>query len=130
MRRRSLAVLLLAGAMALGACGDDDDGVVNGPAQEAIDNESPYGPGVEVGETYDYDLYTHCGVQWARIDGVWWQTTPLNDGGGNPPGGWGNPYDVGELRVVDEGTAVYSGGPGVDVEFERTDLVEAPFTCE
>jgi len=25
---------------------------------------------------------------------------------------------------------VYSGGPGVDVEFERTDLVEAPFTCE
>ena len=120
--RLGLAVLVLAGAMTLLACGDDD-------VAADIGNEPPYGPGVDVGETYDYALYTHCGIEWTRIDGVWWRTDPLDDGNGNPPPGWGNPYDSGELHVVDETTAIYSGGPDVDVTFERTDLVEAPFFC-
>lgn len=117
--------------MALVGCDDNSVGpkVVDGPAQAAIDNKPPYGPGV-IDETYEYVLYTHCGIEWARIDGVWWQTTPLNAGNANPPSGWGNPYDAGQLRVVDKSTAVYSGGPGVDVQFARTDIVEAPFACE
>lgn len=120
--------------MALAACGDDDvaDGsrpeVVEGPAQADINNEPPYGQGVGVRESYDYVLYTHCGIEWARIDGVWWRTIPLHDGNANPPSGWGNPYDAGVLLVHDDTTAVYSGGPDVEVEFERTDIVEAP--CE
>jgi hypothetical protein len=113
--------------LTLVACGADD--VTEGPAQEDIDNESPYGAGVDVGEAFDYVLYTHCGVEWTRIDGVWWRTTPLNDGNANPPSGWGNPYDSGQLRIIDQTTAVYSGGPGVDIEFKRTDTVEPPFTC-
>jgi hypothetical protein len=121
--------------MALIACGHDDvapegrSEAVDGPARADIDNEPPYGPGVQVGESYDYVLSTHCGVEWARIDGVWWRTTPRNDGSANPPSGWGNPYDAGRLQIVDGFTAVYAGGPDVDVEFERTDAVEAPFTC-
>ena len=53
----------------------------------------------------------------------------INDGSANPPSGWGNPYDAGRLQIVDGVTAVYAGGPDVDVEFERTDTVEAPFNC-
>ncbi len=107
--------------MSLAACG--------GVVPPRTDNEPPYGAGVDVGETYDYVLNTHCGIEWTRIDGVWWRTTPLDDGSGNPPAGWGNPYDSGQLQVVDETTAIYSGGPDVDVTFERTDLVEPPFVC-
>lgn len=136
MTRGVMPALVVCCAMALAACGDDDDDaagsrpeVVEGPAQAEIDNEPPYGPGLDVGESYDYVLYTHCGIEWARIDGLWWRTTPLDAGNANPPPGWGNPYDAGELLIVDDTTAVYSGGPDVEVEFERTDIVEAPFTC-
>lgn len=121
----------------LTACSGDDDvvgsggggEVVTGPAQADIDDEPPYGAGIEVGETYDYTLYTHCGIGGTRIDGVWWRAaTPLNNGSGNPPPGWGNPFDKGALEIVDESTAIYRGGPG-DVEFERTDMTDAPFAC-
>jgi hypothetical protein len=45
-----------------------------------------------------YRLYTHCGIQWARIDGTFWGATqPLSDGNGNPPSGWGNPIQDGTL---------------------------------
>lgn len=136
MTRRLVLALVVCFAVAFAACGDEDGvatggrpQVVEGPAQADIDNEPPYGPGAEVGESYDYVLYTHCGIEWARIDGVWWRTPPVDDGNANPPSGWGNPYDAGELLVVDDTTAVYSGGPDVEVEFERTDLSEVPFAC-
>lgn len=133
--RGLMPALLLAGAMTLVACGDDSatsggrPQVVDGPAQADIDNKPPYGSGIVVGDTYDYLLFTHCGVEWTRIDGAWWRATPLGDAAGNPPSGWGNPYDAGQLHVVDDTSAVYSGGPGVDVEFKRTDRVEMPVNC-
>lgn len=92
--------------------------------------EPPYGPGVEPGETYDYVLYTQCGVEWAPVDGVWWQTDPLGVAIGSPPDGWGNPLDAGTLAVADDDTATYTSDMGIDVEFRRTDITEAPFTCE
>lgn len=120
-------MLLVAGALVAVSCGGGGGG---GPARADIDNEAPYGPGVEIGESYDYVLYVHCGVRWARIDGVWWETTPLDDGNANPPDGWGNPHDKGELTVVDDSTAEYAGGPDVTVRFERTNVTEVPFVCE
>lgn len=134
MRHRLLPALVLCFTVTLAACGDNDaagnrPGVVEGPVQADIDNEPPYGPGAEVGASYDYVLDTHCGIEWARIDGVWWRTTPLNDGNANPPSGWGNPRDAGELLLVDDTTAVYTGGPDVEVEFKRTDLTDPPFVC-
>ena len=131
MNRRPLALIAIAALISGSACaGDDRDDAVDGPAQADIDNESPYGPGAEVGESYEYTLYTHCGIEWTRIDGVWWEaTSPLSDGNANPPPGWGNPYDEGEMEIVDASTAVFRGGP-TDVEFQRTDQVEVPFACE
>jgi hypothetical protein len=35
-----------------------------------------------------YRLYTHCGIEWAKIDGTFWHAKhPLSDGSGNPPAG-------------------------------------------
>ena len=112
----------------LAACGGDYG--VTGQSMADIDNKPPYGLGVEVGKTYDYALYTHCGIEWARIDGVWWHAVPIDDGNGNPPSGWGNPYNAGELIVLDDFTAVYSSGGDIKVEFKRTNNVKAPFVCE
>ncbi len=115
--------------MVLGVAACSTGGSVDGPNQDDIENP-PYGVGVEVGETYDYVLYVHCGVRWARIDGTWWEAAPLDDGNSNPPDGWGNPYDAGSLTVVDETTAEYTGGPDVTVRFVRTDATQPPFVCD
>ncbi|MBA2387051.1 MAG: hypothetical protein H0V69_08170 [Acidimicrobiia bacterium] len=125
---RSISVAALLYSVA--ACSEDNPRVVEGPAAADVANEAPYGPGVDVGEAYDYVLYVHCGVQWARIDGVWWETSPLDDGNANPPKGWGNPYDAGTMALIDDDTAEYTGGTGVAVRFARTELIEAPFECE
>ena len=101
----------------------------NGPPKRAALNKPPYATGAEAGETYDYVLYTHCGIKWTRIDGVWWETQPLDDGSGNPPPGWSNPFDAGSLKMLDDDTAIFSGGPEAKVRFKRTEIVEAPFTC-
>ncbi|RZU72706.1 hypothetical protein EV384_1086 [Micromonospora kangleipakensis] len=48
-----------------------------------------------------YRLYTHCGIDEARIDGHWYEAVdPLSDGNGNPPPGWGNPFQAGEVHLV------------------------------
>jgi len=97
---------------------------------EPARDQTPYEKGAVVGNPYDYVLYTHCGIEWTRIDGVWWQTAPLNDGNGNPPKGWGNPSDRGVVTLVDERTATYRGANGTTIEFTRTQRVEAPYACD
>ena len=128
MRGRPVVVLVASVALMLAACGGDHMGM--GPAPADIDNKPPYGQGGEVGKTYDYALYTHGGIEWARIDGVWWHTEPIDDGNANPPSGWGNPYNAGELVVLDDFTAVYSSGGDINVEFNRTNNVKGPFICQ
>lgn len=40
-----------------------------------------------------YELLTHCGIREARIGSTYYLADhPLSDGQGNPPPGWGNPY--------------------------------------
>jgi len=135
LRRRSLVAAVLLGAFAVAGCGDDQgaDGrprVVDEPPRMDVDGDAPYGPGVEAGDAYDYVLYTHCGVEWAPVDGVWWRTGRLDDGNANPPEGWGNPFDAGKLTVESDDRATYTSDTGIEVEFRRTDITEAPFSCE
>ena len=49
-----------------------------------------------------YALYTHCGINELSIGGKYFQRVggSLTDGSGNPPMGWGNPYQRGTLRLV------------------------------
>ena len=59
-------------------------------------------------QTVVFDLYTHCGINnfmaygkyFARIGGS------LSDGSGNPPDGWGNPFQRGTLTLSGD-TAVF-----------------------
>lgn len=130
MRRIGALGLAMVVLALLGGCdrtGDRQN--ANGPPKRAALKMPPYAAGAEAGETYDYVLYTHCGIMWTRIDGVWWETQPLDDGSGNPPPGWSNPFDAGRLKMLDDDTAIFSGGPDAKVRFKRTEIVEAPFTC-
>ncbi|MFZ2228055.1 MAG: hypothetical protein WA090_01345 [Candidatus Nanopelagicaceae bacterium] len=48
-----------------------------------------------------FDLYTHCGIRDLRAYGRYFKHVggSLSDGSGNPPDGWGNPYQRGTLSV-------------------------------
>lgn len=71
------------------------------------------------GRAIPYNLYTHCGVSEARVAGQYYLAVhPLSDGSGNPPAGWGNPYDVGTMTVVSATEAVFTDGVGHSVVFK------------
>jgi hypothetical protein len=76
-----------------------------------------------------YRLYTHCGIQWARINGTFWRATrPLSDGNGNPPPGWGNPFQDGTLTLRNGTTAEFNSALG-SVTFKRTEGTRPPVIC-
>jgi hypothetical protein len=76
-----------------------------------------------------YRLYTHCGVKWAKIAGTFWRATrPLSDGSGNPPAGWGDPYQLGRLVILGRRTVRFDS-PAGSVTFERTSRLQPPLIC-
>jgi hypothetical protein len=65
-----------------------------------------------------YDLYTHCGIDYARVGNRYYQATPpLSDGSGNPPPGWGNPYQSGTMTVISPNQVVFTDKAGHRVVF-------------
>ncbi len=77
-------------------------------------------------------LYTHCGINGAMIHGVWWRSTSalVDDGNGNPPSGWGNPFQSGVLQFLDGRTAVFhASDANLSVTLQRTESTEFPFIC-
>jgi hypothetical protein len=65
-----------------------------------------------------YDLYTHCGIDEALIgDRYFVAVRPLSDGAGNPPAGWGNPYQAGTMTLVSPTEAVFTDKAGHRVVF-------------
>ena len=65
-----------------------------------------------------YDLYTHCGIDYARVGNRYYEATPpLSDGSGNPPPGWGNPYQPGIMTVISPTQAVFTDKAGHRVVF-------------
>ncbi len=94
--------------------------------------ELPCGPGVETGKAYSFTLYTHCGVRRAYFDGHWWLAGPmLSDGNGNPPPGWGNPYDQGMMELVTEDLARFTSETGMVAEFRPLpDGEDESFACD
>jgi hypothetical protein len=67
---------------------------------------------------YVFDLYTHCGILWAKFDGRnWVADPPLTDGSGNPPAGWGNPSDHGTMELVSSDWALYRSDSGMTARF-------------
>jgi hypothetical protein len=88
VRRRSIIVWCLLAWVLAGCAG------VERPA--ALDTRSSAIP---------FELYTHCGIHELKTpDGRFFERAdgPLTDGSGNPPPGWGNPYQSGQLVVTDD----------------------------
>ncbi len=78
-------------------------------------------PEPKVLRSFDYTLYTHCGIRFAQFDGRVWATIPLSDGSGNPPEGWGNPGQPGTVDVMSERRALFTA-PGLPpLVFHPTD---------
>jgi hypothetical protein len=78
----------------------------------------------------EFDIYTHCGINGALIEGRWWEADPpLDDGNGNPPAGWDNPYQHGTLAAVDETTLLFTADSGMTARLRRTNDTDYPFIC-
>jgi hypothetical protein len=76
-----------------------------------------------------YRLYTHCGIEWARINGTFWRAErALSDGSGNPPAGWGNPFQSGTLVLLSATRARFDSVAGT-VTFVRTPRTRPPLIC-
>ena len=79
---------ILVAAVALSGCGQQGSAAVTPtPGETSI--------------TIAFDLYTHCGINGLSVNGKYFQHVggALDDGSGNPPRGWGNPYQRGTLTV-------------------------------
>lgn len=65
-----------------------------------------------------YSLYTHCGIDEAKVAGRWYRASPpLSDGQGNPPPGWNNPMQDGQVRVVSPTEVEFRDDRGHHVRF-------------
>ncbi|MFF7643894.1 hypothetical protein [Streptomyces canus] len=68
--------------------------------------------------TIPFDLYTHCGIDEARIGSTYFEADPpLSDGSGNPPEGWGNPIQHGTMTLKSATEAVFTDNAGHEVKF-------------
>jgi hypothetical protein len=77
------------------------------------------GRSAPAGNSMPYDLYTHCGIDEARINGRFYEAVkPLSDGNSNPPPGWGNPYQQGTMTLAPPSAAVFTDRSGHRVAFK------------
>jgi hypothetical protein len=87
----------------------------------------PSGPGAQVGQSYPYELYTHCGIEFEGFSGRWWQAeTPLSDGHGNPPAGWGDPKQAGTMTLVAPDEAVFRAEGLPELRFHLSEVEPPP----
>jgi hypothetical protein len=94
---------VVAATVLLAACSNDTSAHV--PRR----NGSP-APGVTAAgrSARPYLLLTHCGIDEARIGGRYFEAAhPLSDGHGNPPAGWGNPFQRGTITLLSPTQALF-----------------------
>ena len=88
-------------------------------------------PRTDDAQVQSFSLYTHCGIDELRVDGRFYERVggPLDDGSGNPPKGWDNPYQAGRLSV--RGNAlVFTDERGHREQFElRADAADYKHIC-
>ena len=79
----------------------------------------PPAPSASAASSMPYNLYTHCGIDEARINGRFYEAAkPLSDGNSNPPPGWGNPYQRGTMTLASPSEAVFTDRAGHRVVFK------------
>lgn len=85
----------------------------------------------EIGRPYRFSLYTHCGISTTWWNGAWWNAEPpQDDGSGNPPPQWGNPYQDGVMVQVSDTRLEFTGDQGQRAAFTpRPESEGAPPPC-
>ena len=81
--------------------------------------------------TMAFNLYTHCGINGLKVNDRYFQHVggTLDDGSGNPPRGWGNPYQRGTVTVSGD-LAVFRDAVGHVEKFEvRSGVSRPPIIC-
>lgn len=78
-----------------------------------------------------YDLLTHCGIREAMVADRYYLASPaLDDGNGNPPTGWDNPYDSGTMTINPDETADFHDAVGHRAHFvPRPGATNFLYTC-
>jgi hypothetical protein len=78
-------------SLALASCGAATDGLEPASAKSS---SATVAVGCE-----PFSLYTHCGIHELTFGGRWYEGVggALDDGHGNPPQGWDNPFQAGAL---------------------------------
>jgi hypothetical protein len=80
---------------------------------------------VTAGVPYQFQLYTHCGLDWPLamdFDGSFWDPIVVrnaSDVGGSPPIGFGNPYDQGTVTLISPTLAQYRSSSGTVLQWSR-----------
>jgi hypothetical protein len=100
-------------AVVLTACGSSPAAQVTSPAGPSTTTAA-----ATARSPRPYQLYTHCGIDEARIGNRYFEAVhPLSDGQGNPPPGWGNPYQQGTMTLLPPAGAVFRDRAGHQVQF-------------
>ena len=99
-------------ALVLAACGSGPAAPVTSPAGPSTT------PAAVAGRPQPYRLHTHCGIDEARVGDRYFEAVhPLSDGHGNPPPGWGNPYQQGTMTLLSPTQAVFRDRAGHQMRF-------------
>ena len=102
-------------AIVLTACGSSPAAQVTSPARPSTTTTTA---AAAARSPRPYQLYTHCGINEARIGNRYFEAVhPLSDGQGNPPPGWGNPYQQGTMTLLPPAGAVFRDHAGHQVQF-------------
>jgi hypothetical protein len=131
-----LAVALLFASVVLAGCtlfGDLGTGRA-GPGVNRVCgpdvHKLPCGKGMKEGTVYSFQLLTHCGIEYAYLDGRFWLANPrLGDRAGNPPPGWGNPVDEGTVVLASADVAVFTNESGHQMRFQPAPGSYRPPPC-
>jgi hypothetical protein len=93
-------------------------GCGSGSAPPAAGSSRPSTAAAAARPARPYQLYTHCGIDEVRIGSRYYEAVhPLSDGQGNPPAGWGNPYQPGTMTLRPPAAAVFRDDAGHQVHF-------------
>lgn len=105
-------------AVVLAACGSGSGPAAQGTTPARPSTTAAAAAAAAGGSARPYQLYTHCGIDEARIGNRYFEAVhPLSDGQGNPPPGWGNPYQPGTMTLVSAAKAVFRDHVGHRVQF-------------
>ncbi|WP_427134882.1 hypothetical protein [Pseudarthrobacter sp. S9] len=105
--------------------------VLSGCAPPAASTNDPSAtPTTTAASSIPFSLYTHCGIYETQVLHTFFVADqPLDDGHGNPPAGWANPYQPGTITVAGS-KAVFHDDTGHAVTFhERPGATSFLRTC-